>query len=110
MIVMSASYQSRPVIGPFVSVPWHNASWRNHITDLKEAVKVRRPAIPSNQAELVTKEEFVTRSLRELVISGKLAPGTRLRQQQLAADFRVSATPVREALHRLVSEGYLQSE
>lgn len=60
--------------------------------------------------ELVTKEEFVTRRLREQVISGELAPGTRLRQEQLASEFGISPTPVREALRRLVSEGYLSSE
>ena len=60
--------------------------------------------------EVTTKEEVVTRRLREMVISGALRPGTRLRQIQLASDFGVSPTPVREALRRLVSEGFLQSE
>jgi DNA-binding GntR family transcriptional regulator len=58
---------------------------------------------------VITKEEFVTRRLREMVIAGMLAPGARLRQQQLALELGVSATPVREALRRLVSEGYLTS-
>ncbi len=59
--------------------------------------------------EVLTKEELVTRRLREMVISGELRPGARLRQIQLAAEFGISPTPVREALRRLVSEGYLQS-
>ena len=65
---------------------------------------------PSTAVMLITKEEFVTRRLREMVISGELSVGTRLRQEQLAADFGISPTPVREALRRLVSEGYLASE
>lgn len=64
----------------------------------------------AGQLEVVTKEEFVTRCLRERVISGALVPGTRLRQEQLASEFGLSPTPVREALRRLVSEGFLVSE
>jgi len=70
---------------------------------------MKNPAPASSRAEPLTKEEFVTRRLRERVISGELVPGTRLRQEQLAADFGISATPVREALRRLVTEGYLES-
>ena len=37
-------------------------------------------------------------NLRERIVTGALAPGVRLSQQQLAEDLQVSRTPLREAL------------
>jgi DNA-binding GntR family transcriptional regulator len=53
----------------------------------------------------LAKSDVVTEALRELVITGQLAPGAELRQRDLALRFNVSATPIREALKRLESEG-----
>jgi DNA-binding GntR family transcriptional regulator len=57
-----------------------------------------------------SKTELVTSMLRELIVTGELEPGTPLRQRDLAARLNVSATPVREALRRLESEGLVQSD
>src|SRR4051812_6268505 len=46
----------------------------------------------------------VTGALREAILDGVLAPGTWLREQDLAAALRVSRTPVREALRHLADE------
>lgn len=43
--------------------------------------------------------------LRDLILTGRLAPGTVLRLAPLAASFGVSVMPVREALRNLESEG-----
>lgn len=43
--------------------------------------------------------------IRGRILSGDLAPGTRLREVVLAAEAGVSRTPVREALRRLSAEG-----
>lgn len=59
---------------------------------------------PSSNTYLA-KSDVVAQALRDLVISGELAPGSVLRQRDLAERFEVSATPVREALKRLESEG-----
>lgn len=58
--------------------------------------------------QLLTKEEFVARHIREAIVSGRLAPGERIRQQQLADELGMSPTPVREALRGLVTEGWLE--
>jgi len=49
----------------------------------------------------------VFRRLRELIVHGRLAPGTRLIELDLAARLGVSRTPLREALQRLQQEGYV---
>ena len=55
----------------------------------------------------VSKTDLVAALIRELVITGELAPGEQLRQRDLAQRFGVSQTPVREAMRRLLSDGLL---
>jgi DNA-binding GntR family transcriptional regulator len=45
--------------------------------------------------------ERVYQTLHDALVSGQLAPGERLRDQELAEWLGVSRTPVREALQRL---------
>lgn len=49
--------------------------------------------------------DLAYRRIRDLVLSGELAPGARLGQVELAERFGISRTPVREALRRLAGEG-----
>jgi len=49
----------------------------------------------------------VYRALRDSINEGRLAPGTRLIEDQLAIQFRVSRTPIRDAIQRLQQEGYV---
>ena len=53
---------------------------------------------------------MVTDVLRELITDRQLSPGTPLRQRDLAEQFDVSYTPVREALRRLEAEGLVVSD
>ncbi len=53
----------------------------------------------------LSKTDMVAALIRELIITGELAAGEQLRQRDLAQRFRVSQTPVREAMRRLESEG-----
>lgn len=55
--------------------------------------------------DIGTLEQSITRTLRQAILSGKLAPGTYLTQEELAAYFGVSRIPVRESLLQLQSEG-----
>lgn len=51
--------------------------------------------------------EMVFESLREAIILGRLRPGERLMEIQLAEEMGVSRTPVREAIRKLELEGFV---
>jgi DNA-binding GntR family transcriptional regulator len=55
--------------------------------------------------ESLTKQERVYRVVRERILSGAYGPGYRVVIDALAAEFGVSALPVREAIRRLEAEG-----
>lgn len=52
--------------------------------------------------------EVVYEAIRDRILRGELAPGFVLRQEELSGAMGVSRTPVREALMRLVSDGYVE--
>lgn len=58
-------------------------------------------------AEVVSLREQVERALSSQIVAGEIAPGTVLTVPTLAADFGVSATPVREAMLNLARRGFL---
>jgi DNA-binding GntR family transcriptional regulator len=45
--------------------------------------------------------------LRELIVWGRIAPGTRIIERDLARRLEISRTPIRSALQRLQQEGYV---
>lgn len=45
--------------------------------------------------------------LRDLIVGGRLAPGSRIIEREFAARLAISRTPVRAALQRLQQEGYV---
>lgn len=51
--------------------------------------------------------ETIFHRVRELIIHGKLSPGSRVVEADLADRLGVSRTPIRAALHRLQQEGYI---
>lgn len=53
------------------------------------------------------REQLVT-TLRQAVMSGRIGPGERLIESQLAAQMGVSRGPLREAIFQLVEEGLLE--
>jgi DNA-binding GntR family transcriptional regulator len=54
--------------------------------------------------------ERVLSSLRQEIIAGRLLPGDRLVERELAERFGVSRVPVREAIRALVAEGFVHFE
>lgn len=57
-----------------------------------------------------TSSEDIRRQLAERIIGGLLAPGSVLDETQLAAEFEVSRTPIREALRLLAASGLVQQK
>ena len=60
--------------------------------------------------DTVTTYDRVLLELRGAILSGVHAPGVRLRQTELAARYRTSRIPLREALRTLEAEGLVTSE
>lgn len=55
-----------------------------------------------------TKGQLAYEELRARILDGSLPPGERLVIDQLAAAFGVSKVPIREAVDRLIGEGWLE--
>jgi DNA-binding GntR family transcriptional regulator len=68
------------------------------------------PAQAPTPLEISSVEDGVYRALRQAIGRLELAPGERLRLEELAERFDVSLTPVRHALRRLESEGLVVSQ
>lgn len=57
---------------------------------------------------LKTRDEFVADRLREAILRGRLKPGQRLEENEIADFLNVSRSPVREALRTLAAEGLIE--
>jgi DNA-binding GntR family transcriptional regulator len=55
----------------------------------------------------LTRAEAIARHLREEIVSGRLAPGTVIKDAELADRLGVSITPIREAIVLLSAEGLI---
>ena len=56
----------------------------------------------------ITLHDAVLNQLRDMIIEGALAPGSRINEGQVGAALGVSRTPLREAIKTLASEGLLE--
>jgi len=56
-----------------------------------------------------TLHDEVVERLRDLIIEGRLAPGTRINEVQVGAMLGVSRTPLREAIKTLAREGLVEN-
>jgi DNA-binding GntR family transcriptional regulator len=54
--------------------------------------------------------DVIARRIGQAILTGAIAPGTRLREETLAKQFSVSRTPVREALIALSASGLVEAE
>lgn len=53
--------------------------------------------------------ELVTDEIKKRIHTGQLAPGEKLIVRRLSEELNVSHTPIKEALNRLVAEGYVEA-
>ena len=75
------------------------------------SIRTRSPDRPP-RAERPAREDRITQTyerLRELIVWGRLAPGSRVVESDVAERLGVSRTPVRSAFQRLQQEGYIQA-
>jgi DNA-binding GntR family transcriptional regulator len=71
--------------------------------------KARSSNVKANAALGGRSADRVYKSLKAMAVTYQLRPGERLKEIELAQQLDVSRTPVREALNRLVTEGFLTS-
>ncbi|MFB6940396.1 GntR family transcriptional regulator [Streptomyces sp. NPDC060286] len=67
-----------------------------------------REAAPANGGGAWLRDQ-VCEGIRDRIIAGRLKPGDRLVEREVAEVFGVSRIPVREAIRVLLSEGFLQA-
>lgn len=82
---------------------------RENMRNLKSGKSATEPFSEKEQPSMSRAEEAYQKML-EGIQSGKLKPGMRLREQELAEWLGSSRTPVREALNRLQAEGLVVQE
>ncbi|MDO9413939.1 MAG: GntR family transcriptional regulator [Pseudolabrys sp.] len=63
-----------------------------------------------NKPERLRAADFAYISIREGLSAGRWPPGSHLRETELAAELKISRTPIREALRKLASEQLVQFE
>ncbi len=69
-----------------------------------EAKRTPTDAVPSR----TSMHERLADELREMIVDGRLAPGARINEAEVAERFSVSRTPLREALKVLAAEGMVE--
>src|SRR3954471_4727166 len=52
--------------------------------------------------------EQVAQRLRQMLVEGRIAPGAKLNERELAQELEVSRTPLREAIKMLAAEGLVE--
>ena len=70
----------------------------------------KSPARAPMRLQRQTMAGQVADELRHKILGGEYAEGEQLLQEQLAADFGIRKVPVREALHQLAAEGFVEPE
>ena len=75
-------------------------------TPLDALLAVSAPETPLRKGD---RHSNAVAILRDMIVSGVLAPGERLNERELCAQLAVSRTPVREAIKTLTQEGLLRS-
>ena len=68
------------------------------------------PELPPRLDKAATLTKSVYEQIRTDVLSGKLRPGEKLGAEALRTRFKTGSSPVREALNRLFSEGFVALE
>ncbi|ORE91489.1 transcriptional regulatory protein, GntR family [Stappia sp. 22II-S9-Z10] len=77
-------------------------------TPTEDSVPPETPTPTDTRIQRRTLHEEVVSRLRDMIIEGTLATGTRINESELGPQLGVSRTPLREALRTLASEGLIE--
>src|SRR5512145_2874593 len=69
----------------------------------------RRSAVMGPPPVRETVAAAAYRQLREAILAGRIPMGDRINEAELAAEWGISRTPIRDALRRLEAEGLVQA-
>jgi DNA-binding GntR family transcriptional regulator len=75
---------------------------------MSEAVATNSGSINTGPVNAGSRASQVFERLQEAIVRGELAPGTKLREADLSAEYGISRGPLREALHRLEGRRLIQ--
>jgi len=78
---------------------------------LDKETKLNEPGFVSFMEDLPGRKslgDYVFDRLKEAIINGELAPGSRIIESRLANTLGISRTPIREAIHKLDRAGFLR--
>ena len=81
-----------------------------HTTMASQPQKIRRAGRGDAGSDGLSASERTYRQIREKILSGELAPGTRLVEATLATQCGVSRTPVSQALKRLLEVNLVEAD
>jgi DNA-binding GntR family transcriptional regulator len=88
------------------AVEWVGSQYRLRTSGVSSTKKTRAVSTRA-KAEHGTSLLTAFREIRELIVHGRLSPGTWILEAELAERLNMSRTPVRGAIHWLQREGYI---
>jgi DNA-binding GntR family transcriptional regulator len=71
-------------------------------------LKAEIPGQGTNDIIRLNLSDQIANRLRDMIVQNELAPGDRVREREICKKLQVSRTPLREALHKLASEGLVE--
>lgn len=80
-----------------------------HISAMAGTAAAKKKTAPGRSPKALSGPR-VTETIRSMILSGELAPGSKIPQDALATRFGTSRIPIREALSRLESDGLVVME
>jgi len=102
-----ATGPNRPLPHPLEAHPSRGYVKASRPRSSSESSPPRNSSVQPRAAAARDRTTRIYGELRELIVRGRLAPGTRIIESELATRLQVSRTPVRAALQRLTQEGYV---
>ena len=81
----------------------------SHRVAAKTPRRVAGTAVAGSNGERLDNVSRAYQEVRRVIVSGQLAPGSRISERVIAERLGLSRTPIRSALHRLEQEGFVAS-